>query len=84
MSLAGSAWLMDSHSGIDENLGFYLWLDFAKKWRVIDLTTGNMRKLTPKLVLQCEDLARVYLLLQITAGEPSILGSDLDCLYRIR
>ena len=77
LSSAGSAWLMDSHSGFDENLGFYLWLDYARKWSVIDLSAGQLRKLTPKLVRQCEDLARVFLFSWINSGEPNFSNYKL-------
>ena len=49
MDSSGTAWLIDSHSGFEENLGFYIWLDFAKKWSVTDLTNGRLRKLTHTL-----------------------------------
>ena len=67
---AGTGWLMNSHSSFDESLGFYLWMDYAKTWCVIDMTNGQLRELTPTLVSQCEGFARKSLLLRINTDEP--------------
>lgn len=70
MNSAGTGWLMDSYAGFDQNLGFYLWLNYAKTWTVIDMADGQLRKLTPEIVSRCEDLARVSLLSRINTDKP--------------
>lgn len=77
LSSAGAAWLDDYHAGFDEQLGFYLWLDFARQWVVIDPVNGTLRKLNPELISKCEERARKSLLPRITAGKPSFTDYQL-------
>lgn len=70
MTSAGSGWLMDSYTGLDEELGFYMWLDYANTWCVIDMASGQLRKLTPEIVSHCEELAREVLISRIKTDKP--------------
>lgn len=52
------AWLSDSFAAFHPNLGFCFWLDSSKKWIVVNLADGSLRKIDSETELQCQILAR--------------------------
>lgn len=68
-SSIGAEWLRDSYSFFDKDQYFCLWVDFVKKWVVIDLSQGTLLKPDKEIEFRCETQARKVSYENINSGE---------------